>query len=226
MNVFRATGLAALLSLPQAALSQIEDPALLCDSAARSAAEEWAVPTQVMLALTRVETGRKENGILAPWPWVLGLGGEGHWFESEAEAIVFAEQEMSSGTVNMDLGCFQLNLRWHAQGFPDLATMLDPMENARYAAEFLSEKYQDKGNWVDAVAAYHSSTPVYAEAYLGKMEAVLTDLAPDQPQAWGEARDPAAITNNFPLLRAGLTSGFGSLVPAVEGVKPLFARTP
>ncbi len=188
------------------------DPATACDAAARRAAEEAGVPEPVMLAIARVESGRSQT----PWPWTVNHAGEGHWFKTEREALDFAEARIAEGESNLDIGCFQVNLRWHGENFTGLEAMFDPEENARYAAHFLGRLHASEGNWVNAVAAYHSRTPAHAEAYVEKVEAVLLALG-EEPAV---APQPA-LTNSFPLLKQGATGRMGSLVAPAGTLRPM-----
>ncbi|MES2916403.1 MAG: transglycosylase SLT domain-containing protein [Pseudomonadota bacterium] len=194
------------------------DPAALCRDAAAEASTETGVPFDVLLAVSTVETGRNDQ----PWPWTVNFGGEGRWFDSAAEAAASVDQALRDGATNIDLGCFQLNYRWHANAFGSIEDMLDPERNATYAAEFLSRQYAKTGDWALAAAAYHSATPEYARAYQGKFEATYARLAsgdvPYTPQA---ARTATARSNGFPLLVAGTGGLKGSLFPAVAGGRPL-----
>lgn len=189
-----------------------------CDKAALAAAAAHGVPPQLMLAIARVETGRKIGDDIAPWPWTVNQAGIGHWFETPADAVDFVQQAIDAGQTNLDIGCFQLNLRWHAEGFSNLQTMFAPDANANYAAQFLDRLYAQKGNWVDAAAAYHSATPEHAQAYVEKVEAVLAALAP-----LPESLPVPVLANRFPLLQAGGAGAIGSLVPQVAGGQPLIA---
>ena len=94
------------------------------------------------------------------------MAGKGYWFDNRDEALRFLREQVATGRQNFDVGCFQVNYRWHRHGFASLDTMIDPMVNARYAARFLTELYGEKGNWSDAVGAYHSRTPEHARRYL------------------------------------------------------------
>lgn len=193
------------------------NPAALCDRAAVAAAATHGVPEQVMLAITRVETGRKQNGALQPWPWAVNLGGPGQWPETRDEAIALAQSELDGGRLNMDIGCFQLNIRWHSRGFASLEDMFDPDLNADYAAGFLADLYQSEGSWEAAVAAYHSHSPELAEAYLDRVAGVLARLDPtpdlDPP--------PEVRANLYPLLQPGGAPAGGSLVGSRTGLMPL-----
>lgn len=203
--------LTALLPLPLLA-----GAAALCDRAAERAAAATGVPVEVLLALTRTETGRAEGGTLTPWPWAVNHAGQGHWFDSAAEAQAWVQDRIDAGETNMDIGCFQLNLRWHAAAFPALDTMFDPEANARYAAEYLMQKYRDTGDWAAAAGAYHSATEAHADRYIARFSAVLAGLSPLQVAALDPA--PVPRVNGFPLLMAGAGRGQGgSIVPQTGG---------
>ncbi len=175
-----------------------------CDHALSLAAAASGDPAAVLRATALVEPGRSVGGRRQPWPWAINHAGEGRWFETRAEARAHAESVLAQGAGNFDVGCFQLNYRWHGAAFPDLDAMLDPVRNARYAADFLTRLYHETGDWTLAAGAYHSRTPQIAETYRAKVAALLeTTPAPTPP--------PRA--NAFPLLRGGRPLGQASLVP-------------
>lgn len=193
-----------------------ENPAGLCLDAAAEAAARTGVPYDVLVAIAKVETGRNNE----PWPWTVSFGGEGRWFDTAKEAEASVAEAIDQGATNFDLGCFQLNYRWHAKGFASLADMLDPQKNATYAAKFLAKHFAQTGDWALAAAAYHSATPKYAAAYQAKFEEVYAGTTNDTAPL---RRDPAKAErrNTFPLLVAGATGAYGSLVPSASGGIPL-----
>jgi hypothetical protein len=191
------------------------DPSALCISAARSAAERTGVPFDTLLAISVVETGRQ----MRPWPWTINLGGEGHWLETAAEAETLVQEALDRGTTNIDLGCFQLNYRWHASAFTSLRAMLDPEGNALYAAEYLAAQYARTGDWALAAAAYHSATPEHADRYQARYEETFAGLGHDRADRGSLAE---GRSNSFPLLIAGAPGRNGSLVPATTGGLRLF----
>lgn len=204
-NLLLATGLPAR-----------EDPSGLCLDAAAKAAARTGVPYDVLLAITTVETGRNNR----PWPWTVNFGGEGKWFDTAAEAEASAVDAVGQGATNLDLGCFQLNYRWHGEAFASITDMLDPEENATYAAEFLARHFAQTGDWALAAASYHSATPEYAESYKAKFEAA---FAGDTGGSADLSVEPVASLreNRFPLLVAGTSGSRGSLVPVGSGRRPL-----
>lgn len=187
------------------------DPAGLCLDAAVAAAWDSGVPEEVLTAITLVETGRDAR----PWPWTVNIGGEGHWLATAAEAATLVEVALAEGVTNIDLGCFQLNHRWHGDGFASVEGMLDPMANAAYAADFLASHHARTGDWADAAAAYHSATPAHADRYRARFEETLASLD-GHPAATGDAASPGR-QNRFPLLLAGQSGTRGSLVPQSAG---------
>lgn len=101
----------------------------------------------MLRAISRVETGRRLDGRLQPWPWTINVGGQGYWFKSEVEAKAYAFKIFKSGTRSFDVGCFQINYRWHGKAFRSIDAMFDPDENATYAARFLNELHAELGSW-------------------------------------------------------------------------------
>ncbi|WP_114288010.1 transglycosylase SLT domain-containing protein [Candidatus Halocynthiibacter alkanivorans] len=216
-----------------------------CEDAAQIVARESGVPVSVLKAISLNETGRNSGGVMRPWPWTVNMEGKGVWFDSKAEALAYAEREFDRGARSFDIGCFQINYKWHGQAFSSIEEMFDPMANARYAARFLKELYAEKGNWSEAAGAYHSRTPDKAEKYTARFEtfrarfaeedgkpvrlALASQPAREVPKAIASlapAAAPAAPRlNSFPLLLAGQPGGaMGSLVPMFgSGARRLIA---
>lgn len=155
-----------LLALSLACAGAWPAIASICDAAAQRAAAETGVPLDVMRTITRLETGRGKDA--DPWPWTVNHAGDGSWFQTEDDARSYVFSKVKRGVSNIDIGCFQINYRWHAEGFRSLDDMFDPDLNALYAAQFLSDLYREHGNWTEAAGAYHSRTPEYAERYKSK----------------------------------------------------------
>jgi len=223
--------IAAALCSPQLQARGVNG-AEICDLAAQEAAQDSNVPLELLMAISRVETGRKQDGGLQPWPWAINQAGQGHWFDNADQAIAFASEQLAKGQENFDVGCFQINLRWHGENFGSIEEAFEPRHNAAYAARFLTELFQSEGSWPEAVAAYHSRTPEEAGSYLAKVETALTELrasgtAPPAPgDLIAQAKPQTPNVNRFPLLQAGSRGIGASLVPMTDGGLPLFAVEP
>lgn len=191
------------------------------------------VPLSVLLAITLTETGRGEGGVSSrPWPWTVNVAGEGHWFATREEATAFAAARLEAGETSFDVGCFQLNWRWHGENFVSVEQMFDPLANASYAAGYLKTQAAETGDWSLAAGAYHSGTPEFAARYRAIFDGHRTAAVAagvDEGSAGGrlagtlalsgtqlaQARDPATPrVNTYPLLRSPAGAPvLGSLVP-------------
>lgn len=184
-----------------------------CDLAAVRAAQITGVPQSVLLAIARVESGRTISGTYGPWPWTINQSGTGAWFSTGAEAVAHVTSALNEGETNIDIGCFQINYRWHGAEFADVATMFDPDENALYAAYYLQKHFARTGDWAGAIGAYHSRREDAAAAYVKKVTALIGDSLPNaRVLSLTAAQPPAPRDNRFPLLRSGPGRMPGSLV--------------
>lgn len=190
------TGLVAwlLAFAGSAALAQ----AHLCDQAAADAAARHDVPAAYLAAITRVETGRTQGGVMAPWPWTLNVGGDGQWHDTRGAALDALSAAVRTGRRNIDVGCFQINHRWHRDAFSDLEDMLDPTQNADYAARFLRRLHGEFGTWEGAVAAYHSRNAQFADVYIARFRTVLAGLQ-DAPAPLNADEPPRLAVGPRPL---------------------------
>ena len=224
----RVMGIFVWLAFPgqansPAATSPTDDPSLLCEYAAQDAARQEGVPLSVLTAISLNETGRKRDGRFRAWPWTVNMEGTGHWFDSRDQALSYALAEYDRGARSFDVGCFQINYKWHGMNFASIEQMFDPMANALYAARFLRTLYAEQGSWEGAAGAYHSRTPEFADRYAARFVKFRNDLLgqtgaeiPEIPDivlaAYGAAPDAARV-NSYPLLQAGDGASLGSLVP-------------
>ena len=167
------TGLFAANALAQAgkALGSLEN---ICLSEARRAEAQHGIPSGLLQSITRVEAGRKTvTGELMPWAWTLNDAGEGLFFDTREAAMRHLEAAVEAPGHSVDVGCMQVNTKWHMEGFHNLSDMLDPMQNADYAAGFLLDLHEAHQSWDDAVKHYHSSEPAKNVAYHGRVLAEL-----------------------------------------------------
>lgn len=206
--------LVALFPQPLPASTIVSDTQGICDQVAQVAADHTGVPLTVLQAITRAETGRKHLGKFGPWPWTVNMEGKGVWFASLDEARAYVFKNFKRGARSFDVGCFQINYKWHHQNFTSIDEMFDPEQNALYAARFLRSLHDELGDWSKAAGAYHSRTPKHADRYRRLFEQHRA-RAPGKTVI-AEAVSPVRSSrqNTFPLLRSGGPVRLGSLVPA------------
>jgi hypothetical protein len=224
------------------------EPSAICDDVALRASQATGVPLAVLQAISLTETGRRRDGAFRPWPWTVNMEGKGVWFDSLDEARAYVGKEHDRGARSFDVGCFQINYKWHGHEFASIDAMFDPMTNALYAAQLLGTLYAETGSWSAAAGSYHSRTPKFANRYRDRFDRILARLtggevpaAPEGAPGGGDipeipdivlaanggdtpADPPLPRVNRFPLLRAGGQSALASLVPLDQtGGGSLFA---
>ncbi len=185
----RIVGILLLLLPPVANAKGAAD---LCNAAAISAASNAAMPPDVLLALTLVETGRNRDGMFLPWPWTVNMEGKGYWFDTRVEAVDFVTQRHAEGARSFDIGCFQINHRWHGEAFTSFNQMFDPLANATYAAKFMTSLYNERDSWSWAAGAYHSRTTALSDKYRARFDRIFATVA-DTPT---EVELPIIVASN------------------------------
>lgn len=141
----------------------------LCIPAILAAQERYQIPNNLLLAIGVQEAGRRVNGQLTIWPWTANYHGNGAYFDSKKALEDWVRVKQSQDIRSIDVGCMQVNQKWHAAEFASLEQATDPVANADYAARFLRKLYRETGNWWEAAGRYHSSNPKFKEVYLAKL---------------------------------------------------------
>ncbi len=155
------------------------------------------MPGGLLGAIGVVETGRFDHatGRTEPWPWSTNMGGVGHFFASKAEAVAWTAAQIAAGQASIDVGCFQINLKYHPDAFANLEDAFDPLANARYAAVFLTGLYRKLGQWTVAAQYYHSADPAEGEPYGRRVMALMGGWA-ETPAARGAQTH--VVVRSFP----------------------------
>lgn len=138
-----------------------------CEAAGIAAEQAMRLPSGVLLAIGRVESGRRDpgSGRVIAWPWTIDAAGSGQSFANAAAALAATRALLAKGVVSIDVGCFQINLAAHPDAFETLQAAFDPATNGRAAARLLAALEAQTGDWAAAIAAYHSATPERGARY-------------------------------------------------------------
>ncbi len=157
-----AVAILAMLPLvgPRGAAQAAENEASwsLCRSKARLMEQATRLPDHLLAAIARVESGRwhKGRGEILSWPWTVMAEGKGRYLPTKQAAIAEVEKLRARGVRNIDVGCMQINLRYHGDAFHSLEEAFDPLSNVAYAAAFLSDLESEVRSWTKAIGHYHS----------------------------------------------------------------------
>ena len=137
------------------------------------AAQANGVPLNILYSVGLTETGRK--GALSPFD--MNVDGRSVHSERLDEALARLESERARGARLIDVGCMQINIRWHGRDFSSVREMFDPGRNVDYAAAFLKQLKAREGTWTLAVARYNAgpekpaAQKTYVCAVIGNMVA-------------------------------------------------------
>ncbi len=185
--------MAFVLTLGGAAGQQLsDDPAALCERAAKQAERDWHLPQGLLGAIGLVESGRRSRGGSFPiiWPWTINAEGQGIYQPSKAAAVSMVRLLQLRGVRVIDVGCFQVDLFYHPHAFTSLDEAFDPDANAQVAARILSLGRLSATGWDGAIAAYHSAIPLFGAVYLQKVRTVWPSIMAHP--LWGEPERPEA----------------------------------
>jgi len=154
----------AAIALAAAGVAVLSPAPAVADCVAAIEAEEarFALPEGLLMAVALTESGRGGR----PWPWALNIAGTPAILP-DAAAMRRAIAENGDGTgPNIDVGCMQISLAWHAERFADWRVLLEPAANVAYGAYLLRHLFERHGSWTLAVAHYHSGTLDRQRAYV------------------------------------------------------------
>ena len=140
-------GLMALFATSSAAWA-----APVCEAEMLAAAKRHELPVSILYAVALTETGGRD-GLQA---FALNIDGHAVFPADLAAALATVERARTVGARFIDIGCMQINLRYHGHEFASVAAMFEPSRNVDYAARFLKRLRARESNWTLAVARYNA----------------------------------------------------------------------
>ena len=119
--------------------------------------QEYNLPINLLMAVAIQESGKfnRHTQQKEPYPWAVNVHGKGYYLDSKYELSSIVKQLNKHGVRSIDVGCMQINLRYHIHNFNSISDAIHPQNNIRYAAQLLRKYYDKYGNWKQAIANYH-----------------------------------------------------------------------
>ncbi|WP_424363511.1 transglycosylase SLT domain-containing protein [Methylocystis parvus] len=156
----------------------------ICEAEMTRSSRENAVPVAVLYAVALTETGQRG----ALHAYAMNVHGRPAFNATREEALATFDAARRRGERLIDMGCMQINYRWHGRQFVSVEEMLDPARNVDYAARFLKSLRRSEGSWTAAVARYHAGpgNPPAQRAYVC---AVIRNMVSSGFGAWTREAD-------------------------------------
>lgn len=152
----------------------------MCGKHIEKAAKKHAIPPEILWGIAKTEsTWNRKGEKKGPWPWALNVKGKSYYFTTKKKAVNFLKGLSEKKLNRVDIGCMQINYRYHHQHFKSFKTMINPKKNVMYGASFLKDLYVKNKNWLTAIAHYHSKRKHRGQKYAQK---VIKNMG--SPQKW------------------------------------------
>ena len=142
----------------------------LCENTIESVEIQTEIPKGLLLGIGKAEAIRKIKNKFVIWPWTINHAGKSMFFDTKKQMRNYVFKNLKRNDFNMDVGCMQINIKWHKNNFKKISDMFEVNPNISYAASFLQQLKNKHGSWDNAIKHYHSSDPKKNKPYLIKVK--------------------------------------------------------
>ena len=161
--------LSFLISVEEALADNIEK-LKLCENTIESVELQTDIPKGLLLGIGKAEAIRKINNKYIIWPWTINHAGKSLFFDNKEQMKNYVFKNLKRKDFNIDVGCMQINIKWHKKNFKKISDMFEVNPNISYAASFIKQLKNKHGSWDKAIKHYHSSDPKKNNPYLIKVK--------------------------------------------------------
>ena len=172
MKLFKASIIFTIsfLILAKEAFADNIDKLKLCENIIESIELQTDIPKGLLLGIGKAEAIRKINNKYIIWPWTINHAGKSLFFDTKKQMSNYVFKTLKRNDFNIDVGCMQINIKWHKNNFKKISDMFEVNPNISYAASFLKQLKNKHGSWDKAIKHYHSSDPKKNIPYLTKVK--------------------------------------------------------
>ena len=160
----------SFLILAKEAFADNIDKLKLCENTIESVELQTDIPKGLLLGIGKAEAIRKINNKYIIWPWTINHAGKSLFFDTKKQMRNYVFKNLKRKDFNIDVGCMQINIKWHKNNFKKISDMFEVNPNISYAASFLKQLKNKHGSWDKAIKHYHSSDPKKNNPYLIKVK--------------------------------------------------------
>ncbi len=172
MKLFKTSIILALLyllSIKESYADKIEN-LNLCENTIQNIELQTDIPKGLLSGIGKAEAIRKIKNKFIIWPWTINHAGKSMFFDTKKQMRNYVFKNLKRNDFNMDVGCMQINIKWHKNNFKKISDMFEVVPNISYAASFLQQLKNKHGSWDNAIKNYHSSDSKKNKPYLIKVK--------------------------------------------------------
>ena len=151
-----------------------------CENKIKSLELQTDIPKGLLLGIGKAEAIRKINNKYIIWPWTINHAGKSMFFDTKKQMRNYVFKNLKRNDFNIDVGCMQINIKWHKNNFKKISDMFEVNPNISYAASFLQQLKNKHGSWDKAIKHYHSSDPKKNKPYLIKVKSFWKKVEEDK----------------------------------------------
>lgn len=115
------------------------------------------------MAIAVTESGM--NGV--PNPHAMNIAGKSYHARDLEDMAQVISNNWSRGVRSIDVGCMQVNLKYHGEKFARLTDLLHSPTNVDYGASYLIQLAIDRGSWREGVMDYHNKSSAKRRQWYG-----------------------------------------------------------
>ena len=163
MRYTTAAILAGLASFAIPTTASAQTHAEQCAALINAAEVRYNIPTGLLMAIALTESGG-QNG---PDPHAMNIAGMTYIAPNVERMAAVIQRGYNTGQTSIDVGCMQINLKYHAHNFSSPYELLNSRVNVDYGARYLAELANETKSWRDAVMTYHNRKSPSRRAWYG-----------------------------------------------------------
>ena len=129
----------SFLILAKEAFTDNIDKLKLCENTIESVELQTDIPKGLLLGIGKAEAIRKINNKYIIWPWTINHAGKSLFFDTKKQMTNYVFKNLKRNDFNIDVGCMQINIKWHKNNFKKISDMFEINPNISYAASFLQQ---------------------------------------------------------------------------------------
>ncbi len=173
-----------------------------CENVIKTIEDYTDIPKNLLIGIGKTESGRiLKNNKHTIWPWTVNHAGKSIFFDNKKQMQKYVLKSVEMKDFNLDVGCMQINIKWHKNNFKKISDMFAVEPNVSYAASFLLQLKNQHGSWDEAIKHYHSSDPDKNKPYLIKVN-----------QFWKNKKNKTLKTAINTNKKESNTNSFSSLI--------------